>query len=208
MVWRFRVDGVWKGEAGSSIEVRSERSAVSGGYEFEPGERYLVFASRNLDDTLRTGLCSRTARWDQALIERYVLGQPRWSSNEFEAPPTLEEFESMLLGEDPRLQQLALTFWSDSDCGQNFLAWQLDNLDLPPLQRRRLEEQSASVSTRPGAASSGAAPPRTAAWNYRVCTAAERSWVRARIGDWIFLPSPSGTDQTPPPNSPPQAGEG
>jgi hypothetical protein len=208
--WRFRVNAFWKGgEARDEIvEVVAAMSEASCGYEFELRQRYLVFATRSADGTMSTGLCTRTSRWDEALIERHALGQPLWSAGEFEAPPTLNRFESMLFGEDEQSRQIALEFWSDSDCGRNFLAWHLDQLDLPALQRRYLEEEVGSVSTRPGAAGAGPAPVRAVDWNYRVCTASERSWVRARINDRIFMPLSSEADKPPPPNPPPQAGEG
>jgi len=185
VVWRFRVEGVWRGEAGRQVEIESARGSASCGYEFEPGARYLVFATRNRHGNFQTGLCSRTSRWDQALIERYALGQPVSGGTKIDAPPMLEDFESMLLGDDEGLGDLALNFWDSSDCGLNFLSWHLEDLKLPAHELRRLQEHSASFSTRSTIAARNPSVAFARSFNYRTCTVAERRWVRARIHDGI-----------------------
>ncbi len=51
----FDVDRVWKGRRQDTIVIKTVRSGISCGYEFEEGRRYIVYAYDG-----ETGLCTRT----------------------------------------------------------------------------------------------------------------------------------------------------
>jgi len=81
VTWTFTVDTVVKGEVGDTQEVRSAAMEVSCGYEFEEGERYLVFAHEGERDEskLFTSICSNTRRIAADLAVEG--GQPRTDSS-------------------------------------------------------------------------------------------------------------------------------
>ncbi|MGM0883016.1 MAG: hypothetical protein ACQEXQ_18520 [Bacillota bacterium] len=55
----FQVNEVWKGHVTPTIEVYSTGSGDTCGYEFQEGERYLVYA-RSTGNSLEVSLCSGT----------------------------------------------------------------------------------------------------------------------------------------------------
>ena len=69
----FRVADVYKGEVRHRATLTTAQSTAACGYPFEEGERYIVYAHRMDDGTLAAGLCSRTARLDDAAEDLQVL---------------------------------------------------------------------------------------------------------------------------------------
>ncbi|HEU0251536.1 MAG TPA: carboxypeptidase regulatory-like domain-containing protein, partial [Pyrinomonadaceae bacterium] len=65
-VFRFSVDKAYLGVTGSEIEVSTGRGGGDCGYNFQVGQRYLVYAYLNRNNRLTTGICSRTTRYSQA----------------------------------------------------------------------------------------------------------------------------------------------
>lgn len=77
------LDRVWKGCEAVEGEERPRRvELVTGsgggdcGYDFQEGERYLVYAHEGSDGTLTTGICSRTANLENATDDLAALGEP------------------------------------------------------------------------------------------------------------------------------------
>ncbi len=62
VTWTFAVDTVVKGDVGATQDVHSAAMGVSCGYEFDEGERYLVFTheSDRAPGELFTTICSNT----------------------------------------------------------------------------------------------------------------------------------------------------
>lgn len=82
----FAVSEVWKGPAEPTITVVTSGSSASCGYEFTPGEQYMVYAG--LDDTRFTAsLCSRTAPLAQAADDIRALGAGTRPAPAPAAPP-------------------------------------------------------------------------------------------------------------------------
>lgn len=90
--WRLVASQAWKGPPLSVVEIYSERSEVSCGFEFNIHETYLVYASSMESDwvtgrgwpeetefpLLTTNLCSRTRSLDRADVDLSELGEPTW----------------------------------------------------------------------------------------------------------------------------------
>jgi hypothetical protein len=87
--WGFEVSHVWKGSTADTIYVHSEESEISCGFEFEVGERYLVYAASPgtafwqrrtgaspEPSALVTGLCRRTILIDGAGEDLRALPPP------------------------------------------------------------------------------------------------------------------------------------
>lgn len=70
----FQVNELWKGRVSSRIEVTSALSGASCGFEFQEGQRYLVYA-RSTGNSLDVSLCSRTALFSSAGHDIVELGQ-------------------------------------------------------------------------------------------------------------------------------------
>ncbi|MBX3275435.1 MAG: hypothetical protein KF729_34540 [Sandaracinaceae bacterium] len=72
-VVRFEVVQHWKGVETEAIEVETGTSSAACGIAFEPGTSWLVYAN---DDAgvLRTGLCGRTQRIEDAAEDLATLG--------------------------------------------------------------------------------------------------------------------------------------
>ena len=66
----FAVSEVWKGPRQESMTIRTVRSEVSCGFEFDEGLKYLVYARDG-----QTGLCDRTALTIRASGDLAALGQ-------------------------------------------------------------------------------------------------------------------------------------
>lgn len=60
IAWTFDVDSVQKGRVDDPQKVTTARDGATCGYAFEAGTRYQVFAGREADGTLSTGICSGT----------------------------------------------------------------------------------------------------------------------------------------------------
>lgn len=78
----FRVEQSWQGEVlFDRLTVFSGFPVAGCGFLFEPGRRYVVFASVGPDGRLTTSICTRTALWERSaelLVHiRASLGPPR-----------------------------------------------------------------------------------------------------------------------------------
>lgn len=69
----FDVDQFWKGPDGPQLTLHTPASSASCGYEFVPGEEYLVYGFAQ-DGQLSTGLCTRTAPLANAADDLAALG--------------------------------------------------------------------------------------------------------------------------------------
>ena len=67
---RFDVNRIWKGPRSDTITIKTVRSEVSCGYEFEEGRKYIVYVRNG-----ETGLCSRTASAALAIQHFAELGE-------------------------------------------------------------------------------------------------------------------------------------
>lgn len=73
VVWSFQAHEVWKGQVSSAMKVKSAQSGASCGFEFQQGQRYIVYA-RDIGDGLEVSLCSRTALQTAASSDIAELG--------------------------------------------------------------------------------------------------------------------------------------
>ena len=55
----FEVSRVWKGPEYKNLVISTAMSSASCGFEFQPGQEYIVYANGG-EDSLETGLCTRT----------------------------------------------------------------------------------------------------------------------------------------------------
>ncbi len=69
----FHVNEVWKGHVAPSIEVLTAGSGETCGYEFQEGERYLVYATAT-GNSLEVSLCSGTILTSEANEQMTLLG--------------------------------------------------------------------------------------------------------------------------------------
>lgn len=69
----FQVNEVWKGQVAPFIEVLTVGSGESCGYEFQEGERYLVYATAT-GKSLEVSLCSGTILTSEANEHMTLLG--------------------------------------------------------------------------------------------------------------------------------------
>ena len=74
--WRvtFRVDTAWKGNPGRGAVIHTANNSAACGFNFEKGERYLVYAYAH-EGQLGTGLCTRTAALEGAGEDLEALGE-------------------------------------------------------------------------------------------------------------------------------------
>ena len=72
-VVRFEVVQHWKGVESEAIEVETGTSSAACGIAFEPGTSWLVYANADAG-ALRTGLCDRTQRIEDAAEDLATLG--------------------------------------------------------------------------------------------------------------------------------------
>lgn len=73
VIWSFQAHEIWKGQVASAIKVKSAQSGASCGYEFQEGQRYIVYA-RGTGDDLEVSLCSRTSLQTAASSDIAELG--------------------------------------------------------------------------------------------------------------------------------------
>jgi hypothetical protein len=74
----LELDRVWKGcEEGDEVVLWTAADSAACGYEFETGERYLVYAYAADDGSLTTSLCSRTRPLGRAEEDLEAFGEPR-----------------------------------------------------------------------------------------------------------------------------------
>ena len=70
----FNVNQVWKGEIAEVTTLTTAGSSASCGFEFQPGQSYLVYADL-VEGQLNASLCSRTAPVDLAGEDLQALGE-------------------------------------------------------------------------------------------------------------------------------------
>lgn len=66
----FEVTQIWKGPRGETVTIKTVRSEVSCGFEFQEGLEYLVYAHDG-----KTGLCDRTALIIRASDDLAAMGK-------------------------------------------------------------------------------------------------------------------------------------
>ena len=74
----FEVTGAWKGVRTGEVTVQTDGSDCS--YRFEPGHRYLIFATRQADGKPYASICSHTTEFDKADPLLHSLGEPSFQS--------------------------------------------------------------------------------------------------------------------------------
>ncbi len=74
----FEVTGAWKGVSTGEMTVQTDGSDCS--YRFEPGHRYLVFATRQADGKPYASICSHTSEFGKADPLLHSLGEPSFQS--------------------------------------------------------------------------------------------------------------------------------
>ena len=88
----FDVQQTWKGPASPQLTIVTSGSSGSCGYEFTPGEEYIVYGYAQ-DGQIGTGLCSRTAPLSAAGEDLAALGEGR-PVEAAPAPVTTEQMET------------------------------------------------------------------------------------------------------------------
>jgi hypothetical protein len=73
----LRVERVWKGVGGTTVSVFTASHSASCGYGFKGGRTYLVYAHKDAEGRLSTGICSRTRRLKDAGEDLKELGAGR-----------------------------------------------------------------------------------------------------------------------------------
>lgn len=71
----LEVHSAWKGGSTSQVQVITDLSEASCGFEFQAGQSYLVYASFGENNELGTHLCTRTAALAGAGEDLLALGQ-------------------------------------------------------------------------------------------------------------------------------------
>jgi hypothetical protein len=106
MVYHFNVEYVWKGSVADTISIHTVRDGASCGYNFKPGQLYIVYA-RDDKGTLTTGQCSRTNLFEYALTDRYALPPPSAKPGAPAYSPVTREYIIEQLGssDDPIFYQ-------------------------------------------------------------------------------------------------------
>lgn len=69
----LEVEEQWKGNLGSRVELITADNSAACGVNFEKEKRYVVYAGR-YEDSLRTGLCDRTAPLESAQEDLEYFG--------------------------------------------------------------------------------------------------------------------------------------
>jgi hypothetical protein len=70
----LRVERVWKGAGGATVSVFTASHSATCGYGFKQGRTYLVYAHKDAEGRLSTGICSRTRRLKDAGEDLKELG--------------------------------------------------------------------------------------------------------------------------------------
>ena len=73
----LRVERVWKGVEGATVSVFTSPHSAACGYDFKGGRTYLVYAHKNAEGRLSTGICGRTRRLKDAGEDLKELGAGR-----------------------------------------------------------------------------------------------------------------------------------
>jgi len=77
---KFRVENSWKGPLAKEITLSTGRGGGDCGYQFEVGERYLVYAYGSDETTLATNICQRTSVATVVIEEIKLLGKGKLPS--------------------------------------------------------------------------------------------------------------------------------
>lgn len=93
VAYKFSVDQSYLGVSGTEIEVFTGRGGGDCGFDFQQGQRYLVYAHR-YNDKLITSICTRTKPFSQATEDLAFLGT--LSS----APPGVTIYGAVMRGPD------------------------------------------------------------------------------------------------------------
>ena len=91
----FKVTQVWKGINQSQIIVYDNGFEASCGFEFEIGNSYLVYASKDNNGELDTGLCNRTAEVSNAGEDLKFLGQGEEVNKEVNLESEMDKVSNM-----------------------------------------------------------------------------------------------------------------
>jgi hypothetical protein len=73
----FRVERAWKGVEAATVSVFTASHSATCGYGFKGGRTYLVYAYKDHEGRLSTGICLRTRRLKDAGEDLKVLGPGR-----------------------------------------------------------------------------------------------------------------------------------
>lgn len=73
----LRVGRVWKGVEGATVSVFTASHSAACGYGFKGGRTYLVYAHKDAQGRLSTGICGRTRRLKDAGEDLKELGAGR-----------------------------------------------------------------------------------------------------------------------------------
>lgn len=74
---RFKVENSWKQVRTDELIIRTGRGGGDCGYNFEVGQRYLVYAYGSDETRLETNICQRTRRLADAGEDLRLLGKGR-----------------------------------------------------------------------------------------------------------------------------------
>ena len=74
---RFKVENSWKEVRTNELIIRTGRGGGDCGYNFEVGQRYLVYAYGSNENRLETNICQRTRRLADAGEDLRLLGKGR-----------------------------------------------------------------------------------------------------------------------------------
>ena len=73
----LRVERAWKGVEEATVSVFTSSHSAACGYSFKEGRTYLVYAYKNAEGRLSTGICGRTRRLKDAGEDLKELGAGR-----------------------------------------------------------------------------------------------------------------------------------
>lgn len=73
----LRVERAWKGAEEATVSVFTSSHSAACGYGFREGRTYLVYAHKNAEGRLSTGICGRTRRLKDAGEDLKELGAGR-----------------------------------------------------------------------------------------------------------------------------------
>jgi hypothetical protein len=66
---KFKIEKAWKGSWKSEVSVFSGRDFACGGFDFRPGEKYLVYVLDVEKDLVAFTACSRTRPYSRSSVE-------------------------------------------------------------------------------------------------------------------------------------------
>ena len=99
---RVSVERGFRGIEGATAEVLTGMGGGDCGYAFKAGERYLVYAYRNQEGRLATGICSRTRPIAEAAEDLTFIDRLRTAPAGARVSGTITHWERNLAGDTPR----------------------------------------------------------------------------------------------------------